>query len=163
MANQRIIYQTTKYIPITTGACEEVYICLCDDYKAYTADGSGLVKATVQNTGRPLGPGPHKPMFERSRPSELYQYSLVYDDSQMALDLGGLPIVINCDWICEINPYTCTTDALLEGSTSFDMLCLTHIDSLPEWDDSYEGCLVYVTGSGLYYGSASNWVQLGSS
>lgn len=162
MALQKVIINETKYIPVSPGCCQEVYLCLIDSCTQYTLDGRGLVKATIQNTGRKLGlpRHPEKYMYPGGRCADMYQYEVLYDDAQMALDLAGFPIILTCECIAEINPYVCTTDKIISGEADFDMLCLTPLDEFPGEAADYDGCMVYVSGDGLYMSNGTSWLPI---
>lgn len=119
MATVSLTYTTKKYIPIATGCCESVYVCLKNTVTQYVVSGKPLILATIQNSGRYLGSAGRAfpPSFENPRCAEEYQYTLSYDDTQFVVDQDtGLPYALSCDEICEIMPYACTVSTLLADS-----------------------------------------------
>ena len=94
MADQRVIFQTKKYIP--TYACEEVALCLSDDWAGTTTSGIAIIFGTLQNAGRPLGTAGRNPgvPWENVRGSEMWEYEIVYDDAQI---VGADPLITCAD------------------------------------------------------------------
>lgn len=102
MALQTVKFQSKKYIP--TYACEEVAVCLTDVWADRVTSGVAIAFAEVQNSGRPLGPRGDRvpPPWENPRGQELFQYELVFDDSQFETDPEtDEPYVITCEDIVD--------------------------------------------------------------
>lgn len=166
MTIKSVTWTTKKYVPIATGCCDSVVICLTEDCLDKTLDGLGIVEATIENAGRNLSPGSRATLFQNPRCDDLFQYSLKYDDAQMALDIGGLPYELTCDCISEVNPYYCSTVRIIERTISPTLSCLTAVDEFPEEYIS-AGCIVSLVDhaslpDGLYYYNGDAWVQLGA-
>ncbi len=170
MATERVYYSAQAPLSnVGSGCCKEVYICLLDECSYMTADGSGMVLATPMNGGRPLGHSPNINRFENVRCEDIYQYGFRYDDSQMALDISGIPYVFGCGCIAEINPYACTTSKIIEGSISFDRIGISNTSVYPEEESIIAGrtYIISLVGhdvdpDGLYYYNGTDWVMLGA-
>lgn len=81
MADVQIIYRTPKLFSVV--GCEEVGLCLDDSWSAKTVSGAPFIKATVLNNGRPIGYFDLDTIWENVRGNDLYQFSLVYDNTQI--------------------------------------------------------------------------------
>jgi hypothetical protein len=114
MATRHLEYTADQFIPVSTGGCKEVYLCLKAPWASRLVDGPFL-KATISN-GRFLGSAgsPYAPRFENPRGEAEYMYTLQYDSAAFINDPGtGQPYVLPCSAIAEVNPYVCSLDALL--------------------------------------------------
>lgn len=110
MANQHLIYQSHVELHQIAG-CSCVTLCLTDECSAYTIDGKGLVKASLDSMPRRMVYYPHGYINLRRMP--VMQYSFSLDDTQLKVDPAtSKPYVIDCCCIREIIPYTCTIDKL---------------------------------------------------
>lgn len=112
MAERTVVFHTKKYIP--TYACQEVALCLTDDWAALTVSGVAIVFATLDNTGRYLGSGgyPYAPRWENPRGEEEFQYSLTYDDTQITDPVAD---VITCADILDISSDACLWRKFVES------------------------------------------------
>lgn len=118
MAIQTITYQSNVYIPVSTGCCEDIYLCLTEEGAAKTTSLATLQPATVSE-GRYLGHGgvPRLVSFENPRCEALYQYTIEYDD-----DILQQGQSLTCADIAEIFPYACVAASILNT-----------IQVLPDW------------------------------
>lgn len=104
MAFQTVTFSSRRFF--STFSCEEVALCLSDDWTARTLDGSGIIFGTV-DFGRPLGNRGYERMWEwyNIRGDELYQFTITFDDAQLIDDPAtGLPYILDCDAIQDIAP-----------------------------------------------------------
>jgi len=100
MADITVIYQSKTWLPII--GCQEVAACLnFDSWSSKFVNGIPYLFATVQNNIRSMGDG--SAMFGNVRGEYAYQYTLVYDDSQLNVDPATEePYLVNCDDINSI-------------------------------------------------------------
>lgn len=110
MANVSLIYQTKTYLSVY--GCQDVAICLDSTWAAKTVSGAPIIKATVQNHGRPLGSagGTIIPPWENPRGEQHYQYEFTYDDTQIT---DPVTDVIGCADVKSIVD-ACAADAMID-------------------------------------------------
>lgn len=108
MAKVTVNFNSRVWVPVRP--CHEVAVCLKDDSIAVPTSGILIAFATVQNSGRLLGPRrlPINPIDPRD--SEYYEYALEFETTDF--EEGVVP---TCDDIEEINPYACTIHKLLDA------------------------------------------------
>lgn len=111
MADVKLSYPSSVYIPVSPGDCLTVYLCISSEARGETVSGRAFIEATIQNTGRYLGTAgmPVPPSFSNPRGQEVYQYSLVYDSAQFTDPAYRL----NCEDILGIFPHSCTLEEVL--------------------------------------------------
>lgn len=114
MALVTVTFQTDKYVSMVP--CDTVGVCLTDAWLGQTLSGFPIAFATVENTGRPLGPVGDRvpPPWENPRRQQFYQYALTFDDAQFAIDPDtDLPFVITCADVLSILEDGCAWQTII--------------------------------------------------
>lgn len=131
MAIQKLTYPSKTWLPITTGICQDVYLCLSDVWAGRTVSGIKLIPATIENTGRYLGNNPY-PEFENPRGVHQYQYALSINDAVFLDDPETeAPYLLSCADILEVFPFACTLGVLLGETGVLTGSDLTLVGSQP--------------------------------
>jgi len=115
MSLRTVMYPSAQMLPVSTGNCQQVYLCLTPTWAARIAGGDPFLLATV-SSGRYLGSAgmAFAPRFENPRGELDYQYELSYESTDLINDPGtGQPYILPCDAIVEVVPYVCTINKLI--------------------------------------------------
>ena len=89
----KLNYTTKTWIPVTTGCCQEVVLCLTDEAASKVEAGTSYVVGTIQNTGRKLGMHDGCLPFENPRCVDMFQYQIDVSDDLLSSDLTCADIV----------------------------------------------------------------------
>lgn len=111
MAIQKLTYPSKVWLPIASGCCGPVVLCIKEESLAKLADPTiPFVLAVPDNSGRPLGTAgsARYPEFENRRCEDVFQYSFGVNDTQ--LDEGA---VLTCADIGGISTDSCTIVSLI--------------------------------------------------
>ena len=107
MASATVNYLSPVHVPVK--ACAQVYLCLKAGWENQTVDGTRFVLATVLNNARTLDRQGIPKNVPNPRCDDETLFEIEYDDALLLDDPQTLaPYIINCEDICEINPYVCS-------------------------------------------------------